>query len=272
MVNLYYLSKLQTQNNYIKNTVLSFSNMTFYLGQLVVVGSRPGMGRTTFLLYMLQTFIEQSNGNMLFITNEHNESEVYKRFASQVSSIERSSIDFVLEDVIITHDKMLTNSNVNIQASRGFWEDQREFILTAIKKQQIKVLFIDILQGLHSKKSHINLDQEISYIVEDLKKVTVDNQILTIISSNICVGDEYTGYRPRLSGLRDSGTIESESDVVIMIHRPEYYEITEDEDGNSLRGIAEIFVVKNRNGDLGESFCRFKRNVPQFVPFNILDR
>jgi replicative DNA helicase len=71
--------------------------------------------------------------------------------------------------------------------------------------------------------------------------------------------------RPQLSDLRESGAIEQDADLVIFIHRPEYYGLDVDEDGNSLKGIAEIIVAKHRNGPVGDIHLKFVREFAKFV-------
>ncbi len=68
-----------------------------------------------------------------------------------------------------------------------------------------------------------------------------------------------------LSDLRESGAIEQDADLVIFIHRPEYYGIDVDEEGNSLKGIAEIIVAKHRNGPVGDVQLKFVREYAKFV-------
>jgi replicative DNA helicase len=71
--------------------------------------------------------------------------------------------------------------------------------------------------------------------------------------------------RPQLSDLRESGAIEQDADLVLFIHRPEYYGIDVDEEGNSLKGIAEIIVAKHRNGPVGDIQLKFIREYAKFV-------
>ncbi len=71
--------------------------------------------------------------------------------------------------------------------------------------------------------------------------------------------------RPQLSDLRESGAIEQDADLVLFIHRPEYYGIDVDEEGNSLKGIAEIIISKHRNGPTGEVHLKFVREFAKFV-------
>ncbi|MFV0396946.1 MAG: replicative DNA helicase, partial [Bacteroidales bacterium] len=72
------------------------------------------------------------------------------------------------------------------------------------------------------------------------------------------------GKRPQLSDLRESGSIEQDADMVCFIHRPEYYKITEDEQGRSTIGIAEILVTKHRNGATGDVRLRFRNEFAKF--------
>jgi replicative DNA helicase len=71
-----------------------------------------------------------------------------------------------------------------------------------------------------------------------------------------------------LSDLRESGAIEQDADMVLFIHRPEYYKITEDENGNSLIGVAELIIAKHRNGATGDVRLRFRQELARFEDYN----
>jgi replicative DNA helicase len=77
--------------------------------------------------------------------------------------------------------------------------------------------------------------------------------------------EERHDKRPQLSDLRESGAIEQDADLVIFIHRPEYYGLDVDEEGNSLKGIAEVIVSKHRNGPVGDIQLKFIREYAKFV-------
>ena len=75
--------------------------------------------------------------------------------------------------------------------------------------------------------------------------------------------------RPLLSHLRESGSIEQDADIVIFLHRPEYYKILVDKEGRSLEGIAEVIVAKHRNGPTGEVKLKFNKEFSRFENLEI---
>ena len=72
------------------------------------------------------------------------------------------------------------------------------------------------------------------------------------------------GKRPQLSDLRESGAIEQDADMVLFVHRPEYYRIYQDEKGNDLRGKAQIIIAKHRKGATGDVYLTFKGEFTRF--------
>ena len=73
------------------------------------------------------------------------------------------------------------------------------------------------------------------------------------------------GKRPQLSDLRESGAIEQDADMVLFVHRPEYYHLYEDEKGNDLRGKAQIIIAKHRKGATGDVLLSFQGQYTRFT-------
>ena len=114
----------------------------------------------------------------------------------------------------------------------------------------------------------VMVEQEVSNISRSLKAIAKDLNIPIIALSQLNRGVETrTGKdkRPQLADLRESGAIEQDADMVLMIHRPEYYGMYEDGEGNSMRGIAEIIVAKHRNGALDTIQLRFQKDYAKFT-------
>ena len=110
--------------------------------------------------------------------------------------------------------------------------------------------------------------EEVSLISRNLKGLAKELDIPIIALSQLNRGVEsragIDGKRPQLSDLRESGAIEQDADMVCFIHRPEYYRITEDEQGNSLIGVAELIVAKHRAGPTADVRLRFRSELARF--------
>lgn len=129
-----------------------------------------------------------------------------------------------------------------------------------------------------SGMSYGNRQEEVSTISRSLKGLAKELNIPIIALSQLNRSVENRGSadqkndpnsrRPQLSDLRESGAIEQDADMVCFIHRPEYYKIYTDENGNDIRGQAEIIIAKHRNGAVGDVRLRF---IGEYTRFQNLD-
>ena len=140
------------------------------------------------------------------------------------------------------------------------------------ENQNVQLIIIDYLQLMSGgPDSKGNREQEISYISRSLKGLAKELNIPIIALSQLSRSVETRASgskRPMLSDLRESGAIEQDADMVMFIYRPEYYGLTEDENGNSTKGRAEVIIAKNRHGSLEDVPLRF---IGQFAKFADLD-
>ena len=135
-------------------------------------------------------------------------------------------------------------------------------------QHDIGIVIIDYLQLMTGPaETKGNREQEVSTISRTLKAIAKELNIPIIALSqlNRSVETRTGNKRPQLSDLRESGAIEQDADMVTFIHRPEYYGFLEDEEGNSLVGLAEIIVAKHRNGAVGDVRLRFIKEQAKFA-------
>ncbi|MDP4239825.1 MAG: DnaB-like helicase C-terminal domain-containing protein, partial [Bacteroidota bacterium] len=139
-----------------------------------------------------------------------------------------------------------------------------------VKEHKVQFLIIDYLQLMNARGMTFgSREQEVRIISRSLKGLAKELDIPIIALSQLNRGVEgrsgLEGKRPQLSDLRESGAIEQDADMVCFIHRPEYYHLTEDAEGNSLIGIAEIIIAKHRNGATGDVQLKFKNTFAKFM-------
>ncbi|HPC26735.1 MAG TPA: DnaB-like helicase C-terminal domain-containing protein, partial [Paludibacteraceae bacterium] len=145
-----------------------------------------------------------------------------------------------------------------------------------VKEHHVQCIIIDYLQLMNASGMNFgSREQEVSTISRSLKGLAKELDIPIIALSQLNRSLEgrsgLEGKRPQLADLRESGAIEQDADVVCFIHRPEYYHITEDRDGNSLLGIAEIIIAKHRNGATDMIQLKFKSEFAKFLNLDDFD-
>ena len=131
--------------------------------------------------------------------------------------------------------------------------------------QMIVIDYLQLMSGTTDNRNS-NREQEISNISRALKSIAKELDIPVIALSQLNRSVETRGgdKRPQLSDLRESGAIEQDADMVLFIYRPEYYKITQDEEGNSTIGLAELQIAKHRNGATANVPVRFISHFAKF--------
>ena len=150
-------------------------------------------------------------------------------------------------------------------AARAAGRDPADVHLLAVSKT-FPAEDVRALVALGQRHFAENRVQEISDISRSLKALARELEIPVVALSQLSRASEQRGgeRKPILSDLRDSGAIEQDADLVIFIHRAEYY----DREDESKRGMAEIMLSKNRNGPTGDIQLRFSREYTRFDNFS----
>jgi replicative DNA helicase len=132
-------------------------------------------------------------------------------------------------------------------------------------EKNVGMIIIDYLQLMSGPQKAESREREISHISRSLKALAKELNIPVLALSQLNRAVETrTDKRPQLSDLRESGSIEQDADVVIFLNRPEYYGIEKDENGESLEGVTEVIIGKQRNGPTGLVKLAFIKEYARF--------
>ncbi|MBO7718131.1 replicative DNA helicase [Candidatus Saccharibacteria bacterium] len=240
----------------------------FQKGDLVIVGARPGMGKTTLAQNFAYNMANINKRGVLFFSMEMAKSEIIDRIISDVGSVDNwhirtgniSDEEFArIDDAINEMDE--TPIYIDDTSSMTVF-DIRNKARRAVHDHDIGAIIIDYLQLIQgSDRYKGNRVQEVTEISRALKILARELEVPVIalaqLSRNVAGRDD---NRPMLSDLRESGSIEQDADLVMFVHRPGYYKKNEDADEN----ITELIISKHRHGSVGTidlymegKYCRF---------------
>ncbi|GAB1415093.1 replicative DNA helicase [Paludibacter sp.] len=249
---------------------------------LIIIAARPAMGKTAFILSMAKNMGVDYNSPVAIFSLEMSNVQLVNRLIMNVCQLEGEKIkNGQLNDYEWANfDRDITKLMdapifIDDTPSLSVFE-LRSKARRLVKEHKVSCIIIDYLQLMNATgMSFGSREQEVSIISRSLKGLAKELDIPIIALSQLNRGVEgrtgAEGKRPQLSDLRESGAIEQDADMVVFIHRPEYYKITEDSQGNSLVGIAEIIVAKHRNGKTDDIKLRFKNIFARFMNLDDLD-
>ncbi len=220
-------------------------------GDLVLVGARPGMGKTSFAMN-LATAAAKSTGKAVCVFSLEMPSE---QLASRMLSSEALINSYSLRSGKLEDDDWkslayaaseLSECNILIDDSTGVTVAGIRSKLRRVKN--LGMVVIDYLQLMQSERRIENKVQEVAEISRSLKLLAKEFGIPVVTCAQLSRGPESRqDKRPMLSDLRDSGAIEQDADIVLFLYRDEYYK--EPKDG---KAVAEVIVAKNRHGSVGK--------------------
>lgn len=244
---------------------------------LIIIAARPSMGKTAFVLSIARNIAVDHNTPIAVFSLEMSSLHLVNRLIAAEAELDA---DKIKRGKLQDYEWTQLESKVEKLSTAPFFIDDTPaisiFELRAkcrrlVRTHGIKIIIIDYLQlmtaGIDLKG---NREQEVSIISRNLKAIAKELNIPIIALSqlNRAVETRSGDKRPQLSDLRESGAIEQDADMVFFIHRPEYYGITADSEGNSVKGIAEIIIAKHRNGKTGSVELRFKADYAKFTDLN----
>lgn len=247
---------------------------------LIVLASRPGMGKTAFVLSMARNMAVDFKKPIAIFSLEMSGVQLVTRLISSEAELDANKLK---RGQLQQYEWEQLNARINTLTDAPLFIDDTPalsiFELRAkcrrLKAQHnIQMVIVDYLQLMSTgTENRSNREQEISNISRSMKSLAKELNIPVIAISQLSRAVETRGgsKKPILSDLRESGAIEQDADMVLFIYRPEYYKITEDEKGNSTEGLAELIIAKHRNGSLGEVPLRFIDRFAKFADYESED-
>lgn len=241
---------------------------------LNIIAARPAMGKTAFVLSMAKNMAIDYNSPVAIFSLEMSNQELVQRLVINVSEIPGEKIK--KGDLSNAEWKQLQTRIECLESAPIYIDDTANMSISELcskarrlsSERGIKCIIIDYLQLMNaSGMSYGSREQEVSIISRSLKGLAKELNIPVIALSQLNRGVEQRSRddkTPQLSDLRESGAIEQDADMVVFIHRPEYYGITTDKDGNSNEGVAEIIIAKHRSGSVGTVRLRFTKELIKF--------
>ena len=243
----------------------------FHLGDFVVVGARPSMGKTQWLVNLALNISD--NHPVLYFSYDLSLQALTNRFLASLTGIEAQKIQnqqLSLEEKEWIYSTEEEFSKYKLFLSEGFNNSMHQLKALCkqyVEKHGIQVLIIDYLQMMGTTKYRSSRELEMSYISRELKNIAKDLNICVIAASQLsrAVETRSLSRHPMLSDLRESGAIEQNADKVLFLYRPVYYGIDTDDQGNNTEGLVELILAKNRSGGTGTIKLHIDDNFTHFT-------
>ncbi len=240
---------------------------------MVVIAARPGMGKTAFVLSMARNMAVDFQIPVAVFSLEMASVQLVNRLISAETGIKgeklrRGNLEDHEFTQLHTRIKKLATAPIYIDDTPSLSVFELRAKARRMKsKHDIQCIIIDYLQLMTAgTENRGNREQEISMISRTIKTIAKELNIPILALSQLSRAVETRGgdKRPMLSDLRESGAIEQDADIVSFIYRPEYYDITQDEDGNSTTGVGQVIIAKHRNGALDTVSLKFVKDFAKF--------
>ncbi len=246
---------------------------------LVIIAARPAMGKTAFVLSVLRNAAVDHSRPVAIFSLEMSSIQLVNRLISSEAELDSEKIK---KGNLAEYEwQQLMHKTNKLSTAPIFVDDTPALSILELRakcrrlkaQNDVQLIVIDYLQlmsGEAKSGNTGNREQEISSISRALKKIAKELNVPVIALSQLSRAVETRGgdKRPQLSDLRESGAIEQDADIVMFLYRPEYYGITEDEEGHSTAGVGEVIIAKHRNGSLENVKLRF---IGKYTKFTDLD-
>ncbi|MBI5665179.1 MAG: replicative DNA helicase [Nitrospirae bacterium] len=232
-------------------TDLDEATTGFHPGDLIVIGARPGMGKTAFCLNIVTQAAIEGNVPIAVFSLEMTKEQIVLRMLCSEAEVDSKAVRsgyHSKEDY-----RKLVNAAGRLSESPIYIDDSFNSILDIRAKSRrlraehgLCLIVVDYLQLMSGSGAHLAREQVISDISRSLKALAKDLSVPVIVISQLNRSCETRGdsKRPLVADLRESGAIEQDADTILFLYRDEYYK----KQDSLKKGIAELDIAKQRNG------------------------
>lgn len=243
---------------------------------LILIGARPAMGKTSFALNLAQNITMGARKKCVFFSLEMKKDELAERLLSAQAGVESQK----LKTGELTNDEWVRLGNAAGQFNdiELYLDDTSAITVPEIKSRvrrmrNVDCIIIDYLGLISSATKKENRVQEVSEITRNLKMMAKDLDIPVVCCAQLSRGTEGHGknHKPQLADLRESGSIEQDADIVLFLYREDYYrdDVKEEKQDEIDANKTELIVAKNRHGATGTIEMTFDK---EFTRFRAIDK
>lgn len=243
---------------------------------LILIGARPAMGKTSFALNLAQNISMGARKKCIVFSLEMTKEQLAERLLSAQAGVESQK----LKTGELTNDEWVRLGNAAGQFNdvELYLDDTSSITVPEIKSRirkmkNVDAIIIDYLGLISSASKKENRVQEVSEITRQLKMMAKDLNIPVICCAQLSRGTEGHGknHKPQLADLRESGSIEQDADIVLFLYREDYYrnDVSEDKQDDIDANKTELIVAKNRHGATGSIEMIFDK---EFTRFRSIDK
>ncbi len=243
---------------------------------LILIGARPAMGKTSFALNLAQNISMDARKKCVVFSLEMTKEQLAERLLSAQAGVESQK----LKTGELTNDEWVRLGNAAGQFNdvELYLDDTSSITVPEIKSRvrrmrNVDCIIIDYLGLISSAVKKENRVQEVSEITRNLKMMAKDLNIPVICCAQLSRGTEGHGknHKPQLADLRESGSIEQDADIVMFLYREDYYrnDVADEKQDDIDANKTELIVAKNRHGATGTIEMTFDK---EFTRFRSIDK
>lgn len=248
----------------------------FHENQLIILAARPAMGKTAFALNLATNVAVNTDKTVAIFSLEMGAEQLANRIISSLGQIEGSKLS---SGNLLNNDwKRITEARSQLATAKLYISDDAGVTVGDIKskcrrlatsEEGLDLVIIDHLQLLTMGGNYGNNRQaEITDISRSLKKMAMELNIPVIALAQLSRGVESReDKRPKMSDLRESGSIEQDADIVALLYRDDYYQTPKDSNESPDPSLSELIIGKHRNGPTGKIDLLFRKNTSTFLNF-----